>query len=159
MIICGTGHRPDKLYGYDLNDSRYVEMAKRIKQVIFDEECTHIISGGALGFDTVLALAAIGIRNKYLPELIVEIAVPCRNHDSRWIQSSRNTYKWILDNSNIVTLVNDLPYSPYLMQLRNEYMVNKANQVMACWNGSPGGTANCIAYAKQVNKKVIYIPI
>ncbi len=42
---------------------------------------------------------------------------------------------------------------------RNKYMVNNSDYVLAVWNGSSGGTYNCIKYAKKQNKKIDYIII
>jgi uncharacterized phage-like protein YoqJ len=43
------------------------------------------------------------------------------------------------------------------MQIRNEWMVDNAHIVLALWDGSSGGTGNCIKYAnrKSVNKPII----
>ena len=35
------------------------------------------------------------------------------------------------------------------MFLRNEWMVNNADRVVALWNGTPGGTTGTVNYAKQ----------
>lgn len=32
MIICVTGHRPNKMYGYNLKDSRWVELKNKFKR-------------------------------------------------------------------------------------------------------------------------------
>jgi uncharacterized phage-like protein YoqJ len=40
------------------------------------------------------------------------------------------------------------------MQLRNIWMVDHADEVWAFWDGSKGGTANCVKYAERVNKPV-----
>lgn len=45
----------------------------------------------------------------------------------------------------------------WLMQKRNEYMVDLADRVIAVWDGSKGGTANCIKYAEKVGKEIIKI--
>ena len=43
------------------------------------------------------------------------------------------------------------------MQTRNEWMVNHCDKLIAVWNGSDGGTGNCVNYAKSINKEIIYI--
>ena len=48
-------------------------------------------------------------------------------------------------------------YNPWLMQKRNEYMVDLADRVIAVWNCSKGGTANCVKYAEKVGKEIIKI--
>ena len=41
------------------------------------------------------------------------------------------------------------------MQKRNEYMVDKADIVIAVWDGSSGGTGNCVKYAQKVGKSIV----
>ena len=36
MIICVTGHRPDKLYGYDLTDSRWQNLKNIFKEKLIE---------------------------------------------------------------------------------------------------------------------------
>jgi uncharacterized phage-like protein YoqJ len=44
------------------------------------------------------------------------------------------------------------------MQVRNEYMVDHADVVIAIWNGNQhGGTFNAVSYARQKHKPVIRI--
>jgi uncharacterized phage-like protein YoqJ len=40
-------------------------------------------------------------------------------------------------------------------QRRNEFMVDAADVLAAFFDGSPGGTANCVLYASKVGKKVV----
>lgn len=40
-------------------------------------------------------------------------------------------------------------YAPEKMQRRNEWMVDHCTEVVALWDGTPGGTANCLRYANQ----------
>ena len=43
-------------------------------------------------------------------------------------------------------------YSPYLMMVRNKYMVDISDRGIAVWDGSKGGTANCVRYAQKIGK-------
>jgi uncharacterized phage-like protein YoqJ len=54
-------------------------------------------------------------------------------------------------------LVTDAPYRAELMQIRNEWMVDRCDLLIAVWNGTPGGTANCVAYAKKEGCPIDYI--
>ena len=113
MKICITGHRPDKLYGYNLNNPRYKELFKRFKELLIENNCTEAITGMALGADMLFALAVIKLKQE--------------------------------------------EYKPYLMQKRNEYMVDQSDKVIAVWDGSKSGTYNCIKYTKKQNKEIIVI--
>ena len=56
-----------------------------------------------------------------------------------------------------VTLVNK-EYSATNMQLRNEYMIDNSDVLIAIWTGKRyGGTFNAIQYAIRKNKRIIWI--
>lgn len=63
----------------------------------------------------------------------------------------------MLNKADRLTLVTNEEYAPYLMQKRNEYMVDLSDKVIAVWNGKSGGTANCVKYAKTVDKPIMLI--
>lgn len=121
-------------------------------------DCTEAITGMALGVDTVFALAVLELRDKGYP-IHLYCAIPCIGQDNRWPWSSKKQYHDILNQADTVTMVSNEPYSPYLMQKRNEYMVDLSDKVIAVWNGMPGGTANCIQYAKDAGKKIIFVNV
>jgi uncharacterized phage-like protein YoqJ len=50
-----------------------------------------------------------------------------------------------------------IQYSAAKMQIRNEYMVNACDKLIAVWDHTPGGTENCVKYAQSINKDIIYI--
>jgi ribonuclease HI len=60
----------------------------------------------------------------------------------------------MLQLASKVTLVSNCAYNNDVMQIRNIYMVAMADQVVALWNGTPGGTYNAIKYALEVGKLV-----
>lgn len=69
----------------------------------------------------------------------------------------RKRYDVILSVADIIKLVSDEEYKPWLMQKRNEYMVNLSDKIIAVWNGSKSGTQNCIKYATKLGKEIIRI--
>lgn len=156
MKICITGHRPDKLYGYDLSDKRYGLLSDRIVQILLDNDCDEFISGMALGVDTIGALSVIRLKHRG-NRIKLHCAIPCKNHSSKWNRSSVEMYDNIIKIADIVNIVCDEEYKPYVMQKRNEYMVDLSDIVIAVFDGSSGGTKNCIEYAKKMNKDIIYI--
>lgn len=147
MIISGTGHRPTKLGGYgQAAFDRLVEIAKRALQEL---DVKSVISGMALGWDQALAQAAIEL------DIPFTAAIPFTGQENRWPYSSRITYAQILEHAAEVVIVSSGGYSAYKMQLRNQWMVNNSNLILAMWNGSSGGTNNCLNYARLRDKEVI----
>lgn len=145
MIVSGTGHRPDKLGGYSK------EVGLKLKQLAIEnlEGVTKVVSGMALGWDTALALAALELK------IPLVAAVPFLGQERMWPQASKLVYKNILEQANEIIYVCEGGYAPWKMQVRNEWMVNHCEAVLALWDGSEGGTGNCIKYAKKVDKHII----
>lgn len=157
-IMCVTGHRPNKMpqYGYNIDSPAWGLLKKKFKQILVENECNEGISGMALGVDTVFALAVLELKNEGY-DIKLHCAIPCKNHSRKWPEESRRMYNSILEQADKVVIVTDAEYNPWLMQKRNEYMVDIADKVLAVWNGLPGGTENCIKYAHDNKKDVIYI--
>lgn len=156
MKICVTGHRPNKLYGYNLSDPHWQSLKEHFKTILKENNCDEAITGMALGVDTVFALAVLELKDEGY-NIKLHCAIPCKNHSCKWIKESIDQYNYILSKADIVKLVSDEPYKPWLMQKRNEYMVDLADIVIAVWDGTPSGTANCVRYAQEKNRRIIRI--
>jgi uncharacterized phage-like protein YoqJ len=153
MKIAITGHRPNKLNNeYNLDGPCTCFLHKEINKILDRENPTHLITGMALGVDTLFAL--IGIERK-IPILAY---IPCRGQERMWPQRSKDKYQEILGNPLVrQILVDPGDYAPWKMQKRNKAMVNDCDKLIACWNGTNGGTANCVNYAKEVGKTIFRI--
>lgn len=147
MIICGTGHRPDKLGGFDLGT--LLQLKDVAKDWIKNSDTKLIISGMALGWDQAIALAAIDLRIPF------HAAVPFIGQESKWPSGSQQRYHTILSKATLITHVCDSGYASWKMQKRNQFMVDESDAVLALYNGTPGGTRNCLVYAEKQNKPII----
>lgn len=56
-----------------------------------------------------------------------------------------------------IVLVSDCEYNSTVMQQRNEWMLDYSDVMIAVWDGSKGGTGNCVRYVKSKNKPIIEI--
>jgi uncharacterized phage-like protein YoqJ len=154
LTVAFTGHRPPKIGGYNDNNPQrkqirsdmYAELSK-LKE-FYD---ITVITGGALGVDTDAAEVA------YLLEIPYIVGVPCQGHSSKWPAASRTAYEKMLSLAKEVVLVTDAPYSNDCMQIRNMWMVDRCGLLIAVWDGSSGGTANCVRYADLQKKSIRYI--
>lgn len=146
IVLAGTGHRPDKLGGYDDHtaDRLYLLALAELRRI----KPSVVISGMALGWDQALALAALD------SQVPVHAYVPFRGQESKWPVRSRSMYASILARVAKRVVVCEGDYAAWKMNRRNEAMVNDCEGVLALWNGSPGGTANCVFYAKKMSKPV-----
>lgn len=178
ITICFTGHRPDKLGGYDWNTLRNKKIMEKLKTTIIelinskDENYFHFVCGGALGIDQMAFDIVQDIKENTLKlspiNITIEVALPFLKQDIKWNDENRIKWRQQLTASGKVTRVDKLEdykingyeddiYYPAKMQKRNEYMVDKSDIVIAVWNGTKGGTANCINYAKKHRKEIISI--
>lgn len=156
LKICVTGHRPNKMYGYNLQDVRWIRLKELFKRLLVENNCTEAITGMALGVDTIFALAVLELKDSGY-DIKLHCAIPCKNHSSKWINESVELYNKILARADVVKIVSDEDYKPWLMQKRNEYMVDLSDKVIAVWDGTSGGTGNCVKYAEKINKEIIKI--
>lgn len=151
--LSGTGHRPDKLGGYHkLEQSGRVVVPYLTRYLIncHSEMATHpydrivVISGMAQGWDTWLMEAAIASGVCY-----TVAACPCPSQDRKWPPPAREKYQILCGLADkYVEVWHEYDYD--CMQLRNEYMVDESDLVLAMWNGTKGGTGNCIDYCHEV---------
>jgi uncharacterized phage-like protein YoqJ len=150
-----TGHRPDKLGGYAPNHlatAVYARMREVIELTLQQYPGLILITGGALGTDQEAAKQAIQLGIPFW------LYAPCYNQDSKWPQSSRIEYKTIIDKASKIKYIFEGEYpGAWCMQQRNEQMVNDSDGVLAIWDGSSGGTHNCVTYARKMNKRTYTI--
>ncbi len=144
MIIAGTGHRPDKLGGY--SDGVRVKVYGLAIKFLTEARPDQVISGMALGWDQALAKAAIVLG------IPLYAAVPFSGQESAWPLESQDAYHRILDQCDRVVIVTPGGYAPVKMQLRNQWMVDQCDLLAALWDGTDGGTHNCVKYAKAIRK-------
>ena len=154
--VCVTGHRPDKLFGYNMNNLKNKELKNLFKKFLKEINCKEAITGMALGTDTLFALAVLELKDEGF-DIKLHCAIPCKNHSCKWLDESVILYNEILSKADIVYNVSQEEYKPYLMQKRNEYMVDKADIVLSVWDGSSGGTKNCVVYASKKGKEIYSI--
>lgn len=151
MIIAVTGHRPVKVGGYILPNPTYIKICKEFDRLLRELKPEKCISGMALGVDQYFANVAIKLN---IPLIA---AIPFLGQENAWPKSSQDIYKRLLKKASEIKIISAGDYSPYLLQKRNEWMVDSCDLLLSCHDGSPGGTFNCINYAKLKNKKIINI--
>ena len=160
--LCVTGHRPDSLpWKKDTQSPLCKDFILSLKQNIkfaIANGCRHFIAGGALGVDTLFALTVIELKDEG-EDITLEIAVPCKTQAQSWSEANKSIYSYILSRADEVTYLAE-NYYVFCMQKRNEYMVNKSDCVLCCYNGKKsGGTYNTIKLAQKMNKKLLYVEI
>lgn len=166
MRVAFTGHRPNKLGGYDHINPIFAERTIAcLTKLQAEEPITVAYNGLALGYDQLALTICL---NMGIP---VIGCIPILGQDSRWPIKSRTHYQKLLTQVETVKIYEEI-YSDteywrakrargtsfyHLMQIRNEYMVDNADVVIGCWDGTTGGTYNCLMYAKNLGKRRINV--
>lgn len=152
MKIAGTGHRPSKLFRGNVyapeNQLVLVAFAEeQLKKFLNTYRNIEVISGMALGWDQALGQASVNLGVDF------HAYIPFPGQDSPWPPTSRERYARLLAEAKSVRIISSY-YSPAAMQERNIAMVRDCQVLLALWDGSSGGTGNCVQWAQLYAKKV-----
>ena len=141
---CFTGHRPDKM---ELGEKEIKPLLeKAIDEAIANGYVT-FITGMAMGTD-IWAAEIVLERNKRNKDLHLICALPHPNFESRRSMTEKMRFNKIMKNADLVKEIND-HYFTGCYQMRNEWMVERSNLVIAVFNGQKSGTKNTVDYAKR----------
>lgn len=175
MNICFTGHRPNKLGGYDWTTEKNKRIIEKLKNLIISvtndvsDKVIYFRFGAALGIDQMAFEIVYNIIKPMFSNKIIllEIAVPYKNQYIKWSKDDIDLYMNQLKKADYVTYVDEMEHynthttrigehSNQKLQMRNQYMVDYSDILIGVWNNiNKGGTSNCINYAKKLNRKII----
>jgi uncharacterized phage-like protein YoqJ len=142
MTIAITGHRPQSIDGdFTCSSPDWQWIRQNLTETFTKVNPKRVITGMALGVDTVAAEVALAMQIPYVA------AIPFPGQELKWNKEAQDHYHTLLAWAEDVVTVDKGPYHPMLMDKRNKYMVDNADLVVAVWNGWKGGTRNCVEYA------------
>ena len=148
---CFTGHR--KIPKERVN-RLYEDVSLEVNWLI-SHGIVEYYTGGALGFDTIAALAVLEVRNRN-PGLKLNLALPCPEQAQNWKPQDQETYKYILNAADSVYYSSD-HYHGGVMHLRNRFMVEHSSICVCYYDKSLddgtnrlGGTLYTVNYARQL---------
>lgn len=143
--VAATGHRqPGRS---DLNTRR--ALSALAAEWLRREQPSRVIVGMAIGWDQAVAAAAV------LTGIPFTAAIPLPGQERKWPQVAQDRYHRLLRQADEVVLVTTMEGDDILpvreaMMRRNRWMLDRADRVLALYDGSLGGTRNALKYA--VNK-------
>lgn len=163
ISIALTGHRPDKLAGYDMTRPYYDRLRNHlimILETIIDRyDIVECHSGMALGADTIWAEAIIHCKEKHGDRVMFVADIPDYNQPSRWTRQSQEVWHDLIAQATLVNTYqkNDGMSYAYVLNQRNIGMISECDILLAVYDGTPGGTANAVRYAQKKNKSIVRI--
>lgn len=146
--LAATGHRPQHIggFGSDVRAKLYDTAFEALRRI----DPAEVIIGMAVGWDMAVAEAAIDL------SFYTIAVVPCAGQSSAWPEEAQKRYRGILARANEVVDYPGGPYAAWKLHARNHYMVDRAQAILALWNGRPiGGTFACIEYANKKGRPII----
>lgn len=152
MIISGTGHRPQGLFGFDLTNIKYDLLRNEIKKYLTIFKPEKVLSGMAIGYDQILCDVCIDCNIPF------SAIIPFKGQEGKWNNEQQDHYFELLNKATEKVIVCEGDIANWKFQKRNEYLVDHCDLLLAAFNQiKSGGTYNCINYAEKQNKKIITI--
>lgn len=160
MIVCGTGHRPQKL-GLDYSEKSDKILRDFLTNQLYvynkicydraeydgdaDQKITELISGGATGFDIAFAEAAFTL------EIPFTLALPFQNFGGNWPKAGQDRLEKLIKAAKRVHYVTNAPYTNPKMYIdRDHWMVDNSNMTIALWDGTKkSGTGATVVYSEK----------
>ena len=148
---CFTGHRPDKM---ELGEKEIKPLLEKAIDDAIAEGYVTFITGMAMGTD--IWAAEIVLERKKRNNLHLICALPHPGFDSRRSMTEKIRFNKIIKKADLVKEIND-HYFNGCYQVRNEWMVDRSNLVIAVFNGQKSGTKNTVDYAMRKGIRVINV--
>ena len=158
MKIALTGHRPQRLFGNNLKNSKWQAVADWIKKTLLEQKCTEAFSGMAKGSDLLYALAVKEL-NESWRKIKLTLVFPCENYGSN--SPDKRYLGWREEVINVATekIYIHKEYTKTADNDRDKYMVDNCDILIAIFDGiEVGGVYETIKYAESIGKKIIYCP-
>ncbi len=146
---CFTGHRFLPAEKSDVIQSTLECLIREL----CENGCREFFSGGAIGFDMMAAEAVLKLK-KTFPEIVLVMALPCRDQHIKWGKADRMRYEKLLNRADRIVYLCE-SYVTGCMHLRNKYMVDNADLCVAYLKKQGGGTEYTVRYAGEKGCRVV----
>ena len=146
---CFTGHRPNKM---DMTEEEIKPLLEKAIDDAVANGYVTFITGMAQGTD-IWAAEIVLDRKLVNKDIHLICALPHPGFENRRNVAEKERFNNIITNADFVKMINE-HYFTSCYQIRNEWMVDRANLVIAVFNGSKSGTKNTVDYAKRKGVRV-----
>lgn len=164
MYTCAvTGHRPGKLLLGPENSVASCWLRKKLHLQLlelYDKGVRRFLLGGALGVDLWTAeLLVFMQKGTYFTDVKIVLVLPFKGYDQRWKEQDRERMKVIRDHSIQTILVGDGQDPNLCYRLRNQYLVDHADCLLAVYNPvfSRSGTGMTLRYGEKKGIPIFHL--
>jgi uncharacterized phage-like protein YoqJ len=137
-----TGHR-------QLLEDFSVHALMKAVQRLIEQGCKTFYCGMAQGFDLYAAQAVIGLK-KIHKDVKLIACIPCDNQEKYYSIAEKKLYVETLKLADEKVLVSPTYYQGCML-VRDRYMVDRADVMIAYLRKENGGTAYTVRYFKKVH--------
>lgn len=157
LHISATGHRPPKLGGYAPCE-KHRAIRRHMRDLLIKLKAEHgevtIYSGGANGIDQFWMEVGHHL------ELPVVAILPFPGFDKLWPETGRKHLASLLAKCKEIRYthaesITDKPQAVKAMMDRDLDLVNACELLIAYWNGTKGGTAHTVGFAKTAKRDIL----
>ena len=151
LTCCFTGHRT-----VPVGEKAQIEGALlKAIALLYTKGYRHFIAGGALGFDTMAAVAVLAAKAQYPAcDVRLELFLPCRDQTKGWRPEDVRRYEDILRRADAVVYASEA-YTRTCMHLRNRMLVDGSDLCLAYLYEYRGGTHYTCTYAQDQHVPVL----
>jgi hypothetical protein len=148
LILAGTGHRPNRLGGY--NATTHKNLSLLATTVVHQLQPKYGYCGGALGWDIVWGAALMYVGIPYC------MALPWPGMGGNWPVGSRSMLHRLMDKADRVHYVSEY-YHRCAYILRDIYMVDNAQGVVSLLDptATTSGTYHTVQYAETLHLPIM----
>ena len=148
---CFTGHRPEKLDAPEEEVKAWLRT--QIMKALADGYKT-FICGMGMGVDIMAGQIVREIKEND-PSVHLICVIPWPGFAARWKMIWKGQYDFLLETSADYVKYMSKTYHDGVFRMRNEYMVDHSNRLIAYYNGAPGGTWDTIEYAVKQGIEIV----
>jgi uncharacterized phage-like protein YoqJ len=159
-ITCAfTGRRPPSLpWRYDDEHSAARAFARELRAVIkrsYDDGFRVFLCGMAQGIDLLACEQTIILHESGFSDMQIIAAIPGHDQTKNWPRSLIKRYEVCLERCHGRKVLSQF-CSAESYHMRNRWMVDNADRLIAVWEGNPnGGTGRTVAYAQKQGVEVV----
>lgn len=160
LVAAFTGHRKERILQGCGNNFQILGQIRDavVNQVIelYGQGYNVFYTGMANGFDMIAAEAVLLVKERY-GDITLAAAIPFRKQSLWFDAEDRLSYHRLLKKADRVVMVSENYYKGCYIR-RDEYMVSKADTVIAYWDlERKGGTFYTVNKAIESKKQVINV--
>ena len=145
MVVSFTGHRPDKISDWAHNPESVEQTIRRAvaEEIVRQNEegAEEFISGMAPGFDLWAADEVLRLRQsgQITPSTKLILAIPYPHFERSFDASHHQLYHRIVEQADVTIYVSPR-YHKGCYAMRNDFLAERADTLIAYYEGTEGGT-------------------